>query len=140
MAVDRIFWHPTAGFSLNRIFPGDYLRVYPKTFPAGAEIQVEFSYSQTGTHYHYHVSVVAGARIDSFSYLDPLESTASAVHWGVTFDQPISNVTAANFALYPTIPGAAITSVTPNTAPPSANWNRHGQHGHDHGHNRSRVG
>lgn len=106
----------------NRLYSGEYLRVYPKTLPPGSEIQVEFSYSPVGPHYHFRVSVVAGARVDSIFNLDPIQSTASTVRWRVTFDQPISGVTAANFALESGIPGVSITSVTPDTAQPSANW------------------
>ncbi len=52
---------PDAGQSMNRIYPGEFLRVYPKTLGVGTVITVEFSYSPSGTHYHFNVTVTSGA-------------------------------------------------------------------------------
>lgn len=113
---------PDPGQSYNRLSSNQSLRVYPKTLPANTEILIEFSYGPGGQHYYIHVLVTDGARVDEVTYLDPNPSTAATVRWRMKFDQPISNVTAANFALESNITGVAITSVTPDTAQPSANW------------------
>lgn len=121
---------PTAGLfqpdpnkSLNRIYPGEFLRVYAGNAPVNTVIQIPFTYGPLGTQYHFNVTVTQGAQVVSINYLDDNPTAASTVRWGVTFDQGISGVTANNFALTPTgLMNPYIMSVTADDPQPSTNW------------------
>jgi hypothetical protein len=110
--------------SQNRIFPNEFLRVYPNTVAVSNVIQVEFSYSPSGTHYHFNVTVTPGAQVTSLNIIDPSPSAASIVHWRVSFDRGISGLTAANFA-FANVAGltnVSITGISADAAQPSTNW------------------
>jgi hypothetical protein len=123
---------PTAGsfapdpvnLSQNRIFPGEFLRVYPNTVAVSNVIQVEFSYSPSGTRYHFNVTVTPGAQVTSLNIIDPSPSAATIVHWRVTFDRGISGVTAANFAFANAagLTNVSVTGVSADQPQPSTNW------------------
>lgn len=118
----NVLFGPDPNHVNNRMSASQSLRVYPKTLADGSEIVIEFSIGPAGPRRYIRVFVTNGARVDNMYPLDPTTSTASSVRWRVEFDQPISNVTAANFALEGGIGGTSIASVTPDTAQPSTNW------------------
>lgn len=108
----------------NRIYPNEFLRVYPNTVAVGSVIQVEFSYSPAGTHYHFNAAVTPGAQVTSLNIIDPSPSAATIVHWRVSFDRGISGVTAANFAFANAagLTNVSITGISADAAEPSTNW------------------
>jgi hypothetical protein len=110
--------------SQNRIFPNEFLRVYPNTVAVNNVIQVAFSYSPSGTHYHFNVTVTPGAQVTSLNIIDPSPSAATIVHWRVSFDRGISGVTAANFAFANVagLAGVSITGISADAPQPSTNW------------------
>jgi Ig-like domain CHU_C associated/Bacterial lectin len=114
----------TSSYSQDRIFQGEYLRVYPNALAAGTVISIPYASSPLGTQYHFYVTVTSGAQVTSLHIIDASPTSAATVHWRVTFDQAISGVTAANFAFNnpDSITGLAITSVTADTTQPSTSW------------------
>lgn len=110
--------------SQNRIFPGQYLRVYPKNLAVNSVINVEFAYGPSAPRFQFQITIMDGQQVTSIPILDPSPTTASQVRWRVNFTAPISGVTAANFSFTNSanITSLSIASVTPDTAPPSASW------------------
>lgn len=111
----------TVSYVQNRLFQGEYLRVYAGSLPAGAVIRIPYNTpNPLNTTYSINVSVLNAASVSSISLLDPSPTAAATVRWAVTFSEPIANVTAANFTLLQggSITGAYVTSVTGT----GANW------------------
>jgi hypothetical protein len=116
---------PDPGHSLNRLFQGEYLRVYPKNLAVNTVITIPFSYGpNSGPTHNIRVIVTTGAQVTNMVYLDPNPTAAAVVRWRVSFDVPVSGVTAANFAFHnpANITGLSFGSITPDTAQPSQNW------------------
>ena len=112
------------GYEQDRIYPYEYLRVYPNSLAAGTVITVPFASTPVGTQYDFLVTVKAGPQVTALNILDPSPTSAESVRWGVTFSAGVSGVTAANFAFNNPdgMSGFSITSVTPDAAQPSTNW------------------
>ncbi len=108
----------------NRLYNGEFLRVYSKTVPVNNVIEIEFAYGPSGTRYKFLVTVTNGALVTSMPTLDPNPTGAATVRWRVNFDQPVSGVTAANFAFNnpANISGLSIASVVADSAQPSSSW------------------
>ncbi|WP_265594045.1 hypothetical protein [Haloferula sp. BvORR071] len=108
----------------SRLYPGQFLRIYPKTVPVNSTITVEFAYGPAGTHYQFQILVTNGVPVTSLNILDPNPTGSSSVRWRATFGSPVSGVTAANFAFNnpANISGLSIASVTADSAQPSSNW------------------
>jgi hypothetical protein len=111
-------------YEYDRIYVGEYLRVYPNTLGVGNEIKIPFATTPLGTQYDFLVTVTSGQQVTALNIVDPSPTSAATVHWEVTFSAGISGVTAANFAFNNPdgITGASITGVTPDAAEPSTNW------------------
>ncbi|HEX3719975.1 MAG TPA: hypothetical protein VH595_18660 [Verrucomicrobiae bacterium] len=128
--LSEFVWPSTGNFApdsseeVNRIYQGEYLRVYPESLAAGTVITIPFSYTPSGTRYDFLVTVTSGAQVTAINAIDANPTSAATVHWAVSFSSAISGVTAANFAFNnpDSITGLAITSVTANTAQPATNW------------------
>lgn len=110
--------------SLNRIFPGSFLRVYTKTVPVNSTITVEFATGPANPHFQFRILVTNGVPVTSINILDGNPTGASSVRWRVNFGSAVSNVTAANFAFHnpANISGVSISSVTADTAQPASSW------------------
>lgn len=110
--------------SMNRLFQGEFLRVYPKTLPINTTITIPFSYGPSTPTNQIRVIVTDGEQVTSMVLLDPNPTAAATVRWRTSFTAPISGVTAANFAFNnpANISGLSIASVTPDSPPPSAHW------------------
>lgn len=108
----------------NRIYPGEFLRVYPKTLAVNTLIQIPFSYGPGGATNNFKITVTNGVPVTSLNTLDPNPTGASSVRWRVTFASPVSGVTASNFAFHnpAAISGLSISSVTADTAQPASSW------------------
>lgn len=115
---------PDSGYSYDRIYPDEYLRVYAGTVASGTTIQVPYATSPLGTRYNFNVTVTSGAEVTAINITDPSPTSAATVHWQVTFDQPVSGVTAANFAFDnpDDITDMQIAAVTPSGSQPTATW------------------
>jgi hypothetical protein len=108
-------------YELDRIFQGEYLRVYAGALPANTLITVPYATPLPGNGPYYFYIIVSGAPyVTAINITDPSPTAASTVHWSVTFSAAISGVTAANFTLTNPdgLSGAAITSVTGS----GSNW------------------
>lgn len=111
-------------YEQDRIYPDEFLRVYPNSLAAGTLIQVAYATTPVGTQYDFDITVTAGAQVTAINILDGNPTTAASLQWEVSFSAAVSGVTAPNFALANPngITGLSITSVTPDTAQPSTNW------------------
>ena len=108
-------------YSLDRIFQGEYLRVYAGALPANTLITVPYATPLPGNGpYYFYITVSDAPYVTAINITDPSPTAASTVHWSVTFSAAISGVTAANFILTNPdgLSGAAITSVTGS----GSNW------------------
>ncbi len=108
----------------NRIYPGEFLRVYPKTLAVNTTIQIPFSYGPGGATNNFVITVTNGVPVSSINTLDPSPTGAASVRWRITFGSPVSGVTAANFAFHnpANISGLSIASVTADSAQPASTW------------------
>ncbi|MDR3457441.1 MAG: choice-of-anchor Q domain-containing protein [Verrucomicrobiae bacterium] len=131
LEISQFSW-PSPGFGPDvgnyvndRMFPGEYLRVYPKTLPVGTTITIPYAIDlPLNPQHNINVTVLGGPQVTGITCLDANPTALSTVHWQVTFDQAISGVTAANFAFKDVagISPVAITSVTADTAQPATSW------------------
>ena len=109
----------------NRLFPGEYLRVYPKTLAVGTVITIPFSYGpNSGPTNNFRITVTSGVPVVSINIIDPNPTSAALVRWRVTFGSGVSGVTAANFAFSnpANITGVSIASIVADSAQPSTSW------------------
>jgi predicted outer membrane repeat protein len=108
-------------YELDRIFQGEYLRVYAGALPANTLITIPYATPLPGNGPYYFYIIVSGAPyVTAINIIDPSPTAASTVHWSVTFSAAISGVTATNFTLTNPdgLSGATITSVTGS----GSNW------------------
>jgi hypothetical protein len=99
----------------NRLFPGEYLRVFAGTLPGGSVITIPYNTpNPLSNNYTITVSVVVAASVTSINIIDPSPTAAASVRWGVTFSEAVAGVTAANFTLTNPngLSGATITGVS----------------------------
>jgi predicted outer membrane repeat protein len=120
-------WPDAANFtadpndSLNRIFQGEYLRVFAGSLPVNTLITIPYATPLPGSGpYNFYITVANAPYVTAINITDPSPTVAATVHWSVTFSAPINGVTAANFILTNPdgLSGATITSVTGS----GANW------------------
>ena len=108
-------------YSRDRIFQGEYLRVYAGSLPINTVITIPFSTpNPLSGNYTFTITVANAPYVTAINITDPSPTVAATVHWAVTFSAAISGVTAANFTLTNPngLSGATITSVTGS----GANW------------------
>jgi len=108
-------------YSLDRIFQGEYLRVYAGSLPANTLITVPYATPLPGNGpYYFYITVSDAPYVTAINITDPSPTAASTVHWAVTFSAAISGVTATNFTLTNPdgLSGATITSVSGS----GSNW------------------
>jgi len=102
-------------YSLDRIYPGEYLRVYANSLPINTVITIPYTTpGPLSTMYTFSITVANSPYVTAINITDPSPTAAATVHWAVTFSAPISGVTAANFELTNPdgLSGATITSVS----------------------------
>ncbi len=101
----------------NRLWPGEILRITVPNLPNGNAVEIPYTTSPDpeAPVFTIRATVNSQPHVVSMVLLDgnPV-GAASEVRWGVTFSEPIANVTAANFALVnpQAIAGASITDVS----------------------------
>ena len=99
----------------NRVWSGEYLRVYANTLPAGTVITIPYNTPNPASNsYTIKVTVKSAPHVTAITPIDPNPTVASSVRWAVTFSEAVSGVTTANFALTNPmgISGATITKVS----------------------------
>ena len=109
------FYPDPTNYSGNRIWSGQYLRVYANSLPVGTVITVPYNTpNPTNNSYTIKVTVQAAPAVTAITLLDANPTAAATVHWGITFSEAITGVTAANFALNNPngLAGATITGVS----------------------------
>jgi len=102
-------------YSLDRIFPGEYLRVYAGSLPANTLITIPYATPLPGNGpYYFYITVSGAPYVTAINITDPSPTTAGTVHWSVNFSAPISGVTVTNFTLTNPdgLSGAIITGVS----------------------------
>jgi len=107
--------------SRNRIFQGEYLRVYANSLAVNSVIQIQYAtpLPENGPYYYY-ITVANAPYVSALNITDPSPTVAATVHWAVTFSATIADVTPANFILTNPdgLSGATITGVSGS----GANW------------------
>ena len=108
-------------YSIDRIYPDEYLRVFAGSLPVNTLITVQYAVGLPGNGpYYFYITVANAPYVTALNITDPSPTVAATVHWSVTFSAAISGVTAANFILTNPdgLSGATITSVTGS----GSNW------------------
>jgi hypothetical protein len=102
-------------YSLDRIFQGEYLRVYAGSLPANTLITIPYATPLPGNcPYYFYITVSDAPYVTAIDITDPSPTAAGTVHWLVNFSAPISGVTVSNFTLTNPdgLSGATITGVS----------------------------
>ena len=124
------FYDDVPNNSENRIYSGEYLRIYGNSTPAGTTITVGYDINPilSGHNPTYTISVAVqtpGAQVTSLNITDPSPTAADTVHWQAVFDHAITGVTAANFSFTNAAnitPTPTVTNLAPTTSGDNTKW------------------